>query len=113
MHGANLSGANLTGAYIHHADLSYANLYNAYLTSADLTYADLEGACLENTIGFNQTDYWGTPILEGCADTWGNDECSYGDECFEAGAASGDLNLDGVNNVLDIVILVDNILNPG
>ena len=33
-------------------------------------------------------------------------------EGYETGAESGDLNLDGVDNVLDIVILVDNILNP-
>jgi len=38
--------------------------------------------------------------------------CSYGDECFEAGAESGDLNLDGVENIIDVVVLVDNILNP-
>ena len=44
-------------------------------------------------------------------DTGGGD-CSYGDECFEAGAISGDLNLDGADNVQDVVILVNNILNP-
>ena len=31
---------------------------------------------------------------------------------YDAGAESGDLNLDGVDNVLDVVILVNNILNP-
>ena len=45
-------------------------------------------------------------------DTGGAEDCSYGDECFEAGATSGDLNLDGANNVLDVVELVDKILNP-
>ena len=30
----------------------------------------------------------------------------------EAGAESGDLNLDGADNVQDVVILVNNILNP-
>ena len=43
-------------------------------------------------------------------DTGGAEDCSYGDECFEAGAESGDLNLDGVDNVLDVVLLVNNIL---
>ena len=43
-------------------------------------------------------------------DTGGAEDCSYGDECFEAGAESGDLNLDGVDNVQDVVILINNIL---
>ena len=36
----------------------------------------------------------------------------YDDESYDAGAESGDLNLDGVDNVQDVVILVNNILNP-
>ena len=36
----------------------------------------------------------------------------YDDVSYEAGAISGDLNLDGGNNILDVVVLVDNILNP-
>jgi len=36
----------------------------------------------------------------------------YDDACYEAGATSGDLNLDGTNNILDIVQLVSQILNP-
>jgi len=31
---------------------------------------------------------------------------------YDAGAESGDLNLDGGNDVLDVVLLVNNILNP-
>ena len=31
---------------------------------------------------------------------------------YDAGAESGDLNLDGVDNIQDIIILVNNILNP-
>ena len=39
-------------------------------------------------------------------------EDGYDDVSYDAGAESGDLNLDGIDNVLDVVILVDNILNP-
>ena len=31
---------------------------------------------------------------------------------YDAGATSGDLNLDGVDDILDVVTLVNNILNP-
>ena len=37
---------------------------------------------------------------------------TYDDMSYGAGAESGDLNLDGVDNVLDVVLLVNNILNP-
>ena len=39
------------------------------------------------------------------------DDASH-DAGYVDGAESGDLNLDGVDNVLDVVILVMNILNP-
>ena len=63
--------------------------------------------------------YNGTIILEGCADTWGNDcsfedtdEDGYDDVSYEAGAESGDANLDGQLNVLDIVLYANIILTP-
>ena len=31
---------------------------------------------------------------------------------YDAGAESGDVNLDGYNNILDVVTMVDNIMNP-
>ena len=42
--GANLSGANLSRAYLSGANLSGANLSRAYLSGADLSGADLSGA---------------------------------------------------------------------
>ena len=33
-------------------------------------------------------------------------------EGYELGAQSGDLNLDGQANILDIVLMVESILNP-
>jgi len=46
------------------------------------------------------------------ADYTDTDEDGYDDASYDVGAESGDLNLDGIDNVLDVVILVDNILNP-
>jgi len=43
---ADLSGANLTGAYLSRADLSGADLTGAYLTGANLSRANLTGAYL-------------------------------------------------------------------
>jgi len=43
---ANLSGADLSHAYLRGANLSGANLSGAYLIGADLSHADLRGAYL-------------------------------------------------------------------
>ena len=43
---ADLTDANLTGAYLRFVKLTGANLTNANLTGADLRYADLQGAIL-------------------------------------------------------------------
>ena len=42
----------------------------------------------------------------------GGEDCSYGDECFEAGATSGDSTLDATLDVLDMVLFIEIILNP-
>ena len=97
-------------------DLAYA-----YLPGANLSEANLSGACLEGAIGFTQTNYYGTPILEGCASGGGDcsfedtDEDGYDDSSYDAGfdigALSGDSNGDGVLNVLDLVYFVEIIVN--
>ena len=115
---AYLEGANLTWADLSGADLSGANLEGAYLSGANLSGAYLYGACLEGAINFTQTNYNGTPILEGCASGGGDcsyedtDEDGYDDVSYAAGAMSGDSNGDGTLDILDIVYFIDVILNP-
>jgi hypothetical protein len=75
--GANLAEANLTGANLAYASLTGANLSNAILTGAGIYGANLTGACLEGVVGFTQTSYVGTPILEGCEGA--GSECSFED----------------------------------
>ena len=77
---------------------------------------------LKFAIGFTQTNYTGTPILEGCVGSWSSDcsfedtdEDGYEDMSYDAGVESvdiGDMNGDGENNVIDVVMLVEDILNP-
>ncbi len=92
-------------------------LEGAYLLCTNLTNANLEWACLEDLHYFTQTDYEGTPILEGCADCSFEDanEDGYDDMSYAAAVESVDvgyMNGDGENNVIDVVMLVDSILNP-
>jgi len=100
---ANLEGANLKDAWLwasnlSSANLEWANLAWANLTSVGLTGTDLTGACLEGVLGFTQTDYEGLPILEGCADTWGeclfqdDDEDGYDDASYTSGYNMGYMN---------------------
>ena len=101
LEGANLEGANLSNAILNGANLVGANLVGANLEGANLYYASLEGACLEGAVGFTQTNYTGTPILEGCAGS-GSGDCSfedtnndgYDDVSYEAGYIAG--HSDGV-----------------
>ena len=116
----NMGWCDLFGANLSWANLEGADLYEAHLEGANLQWANLEGACLEGAINCTQTNYNGTPILEGCASGGGDcsfedtDEDGYDDVSYEVGyengATSGDLNLDGTDDVLDVVILINNIL---
>ena len=98
MEGCDLEGANLAWTYIHQVDLVGANLSCAnlsgayfYLTNLTNTIWDECGITDENDDGYDDTSY---------------------DAGYVDGAESGDLNLDGANDVLDVVTLVNNILNP-
>ena len=55
----------------YYPDMQGCYLLSANFVGADLSGANLDGACLEGAINCTQTNYNGTPILEGCADTWG------------------------------------------
>ena len=116
--GANLSGADLSLTLLAHSTFEGANLSGANLTGADLSNADLSGANLTNTA------CWGAYFVGANLDgtifdgaelnyTYFDEDLDYYDDVsYDAGATSGDLNLDGADDVLDVVILVDNILNP-
>ena len=120
LEGADLFGANLEGANLVYANLMYANLEGADLFGANLAYANLSFANLVGAILYDADLSWanlcnlaGSPSGHVCEEpvTDSNGD-GYDDVSYEAGATSGDLNLDGIDNVLDVVILVDNILNP-
>ena len=102
-----LLGADLSGASTNFTNFMYANLSDADFTGAGCAGAFFVWANLEGTIfdGAYLTFAYFDENLDGY------DDVSY-EAGYEAGATSGDLNLDGVDNVQDVVILVDNILNP-
>ena len=104
-----MSGCDLQGAYLEGVNLSGANLEDAILSEADLTGANLIDANLSGAY-FYLTNLTNT-IWDECGITDDNAD-GYDDASYDAGAESGDLNLDGVDNIQDVIILVDNILNP-
>ena len=126
---ANLSGANLTGADLSYANLSYADLSYAYLCGANLIgatlyNANLSGANLDdvdltwaNLAWANLCNLTGSPGGGVCEqpdgitdeDGDGYDDVSY-EVGYEIGAESGDINLDGSNDVLDVVLLTNCII---
>ena len=61
LYGANLYGADLTGADLYGADLTLANLTGANLTGADLTRADLTGANLSGA-DLTRADLYGANL---------------------------------------------------
>jgi uncharacterized protein YjbI with pentapeptide repeats len=106
LEGANLQGAVLTGADLYRANLEYANLEEPYLIGADLYGANL---CNLAGSGSSWDGYGGCEQPDGITD---NNEDGYDDVSYDAGATSGDISLDGVHNIIDIVMAVDMLLNP-
>jgi len=120
--GADLSEAYLANAFLSDADLSGADLSRAFLfganlgqlwnvVGADLTNANLTGAfchaayfvgaTIDNTIFDGEVRY---AYFDVNLDT-------YDDFSYDAGAESGDVNLDGGLDILDLVSSVNMILD--
>ena len=113
MEGCDLEGADLYDSKFIYALLIRANLAWTYIHQVNLVGANLSCANLSGAY-FYLTNLTNT-IWDECGITDENDD-GYDDTSYDAGyvdvAESGDLNLDGTDDVLDVVILVNNILNP-
>ena len=122
LEGVDLSGANLIDANLERADLYDSKFIQAFLIRANLAWTyihqvDLVGANL-SCANFSGAYFYLTNLTNTIWDEYGitdeNDD-EYDDTFYDAGyvdgAESGDLTLDGANDVLDVVTLVNNILN--
>ena len=85
----------------------YPEMEGCDLERADLSGANLAGANLSGAY-FYLTNLTNT-IWDECGITDGNGD-GYDDASYDAGAMSGDLNLDGTDDILDVVLLINNIL---
>jgi len=92
----------------YYPNMAGCNLYSAYLEGACLENANLSYANLCNLAGSGWSE---CEQPEGITDADG-DGYGYDDVSYDAGAESCDLNHNGEVNVLDVVILIDNIINP-
>jgi hypothetical protein len=120
LEGANLQGANLSGA-----TLIAASFLNANLTGANLSDAGCLGALFVRA-ELDWTNFEDADLQYAYFDETGHSDCiidpqgeigcdGYDDASFDAGVESvdvGDMNDDGENNVQDVILLVNNILNP-
>jgi len=107
----NSEGHNMEGCWLPEANLNYAVFHGAsgrapFFAGATLVGTDFNGADLTYAY-FDET-----------GECTGNQNLScdgYDDASYDAGAESvdpGDMNDDGANNVQDVVLLVNDILNP-
>jgi len=108
LQGAYLGGANLSWANLGWANLGWANLGWANLTGADFTDASCYGAFFVGAI-LDNTNFDGADLTSAYFDE-NLDE--YDDVSYDAGAGTGDVNLDGELNILDLVTSANMILNP-
>ena len=102
---ANLSGTNLYGAEFYNANLVEANLSGANLEGALLYGVHLEGANLCLAISPNGD------VCEESGIIIDDNQDGYDDASYDIGAESGDINHDGVLNVIDMVMFIDIILD--
>ena len=124
--GASIYNANLAGSNLSWSDLDYSILIGSDLSDADLTGASLYRADLESTnlssTFFYETECFGSyfvwanldnTIFESADLTYAyfdENEDEYDDASYDAGASSGDVNLDTELNILDIIASVNMIL---
>ena len=94
----NSEGHNMVGCDLVFANLSFANLTDAYCRGAFFVWANLEN-----------TNFDGASLTYAYFD---ENQDTYDDVSYDVGATSGDLNIDGGNDVLDVVMLIDIIINP-
>ena len=87
---------------------SYSRETDPYIVDTDSHYIDVSGGHCGGTVDLSIT------VTAAFPDDNSGDENGDGwdDVCYEAGAESGDENLDGDLNVLDIVIYSNYILYP-
>ena len=121
---ANLTMAHISGANLEGANLTNTNCYGTFFVGANLEGTNFDGTDL-TYVYFDETGYCTGEVSISCD---GYDDASY-DAGFSAGADYadgydagyddgvesvdvGDMNDDGTNNVLDVVLLVNDILNP-
>ena len=113
MEGCDLEGADRYNSKFIYALLIRANLAWTYIHQVDLVGANL--SCANRSGAYFYLTNLTNTIWDECGITDENDD-GYDDTSYDAGyvdgAESGDLNLDGANDVLDVVTLVNNILNP-
>ena len=103
-----MAGCDLTWANLSGANLSGANLCNLTGSPSGDACEQPEGITDENGDGYDDVSY---DAGAASVDITTDNQASF-DEGYNLGAQSGDANLDGTLDVLDMVMFIDIILNP-